>query len=112
MAQINDMKNNYKKLDDITTDIQRTEVEEFLKFDNHGRYGFFKCEACGGPILGHLQVKCRGLDGARYDNQTVKSFEAWLERITVFRQAVTERERERKHKQIHRRISWEKLSGG
>ena len=73
MAQINEMKANYKKLDEIKIDIQRTEVEEFLKFDNHGRYGFFKCEACGGPILGHLEVKCRALNDARYENQTVKS---------------------------------------
>ena len=36
MAQINDMKDNYKKLDDIATDIRNPEIEEILKFDNHG----------------------------------------------------------------------------
>ena len=84
MTQINEMKANYKKLDDIAVDIRRTELSEFLKFDNHGRYRFFKCEACAGPILGHLAVKCRGLDGERYDHQMIKSFEEWLERIAEF----------------------------
>ena len=91
-ALINEMKTNYKKIDDIQIDIRRTDLEEFLKFNNHGRYGFFKCEACGGPILGHLEVKCRGLNGDRYNHQTVKSFEEWLERIPEFRQAITDRE--------------------
>ena len=63
MTQINDMKNNYKKLDDITTEVLNSEIEDLLKFDSNGRYDFFKCETCGGPILGHQEVKCRGLDG-------------------------------------------------
>ena len=99
MAQINEMKANYKKLNDIRIDIRRTELEEFLKFDNHGRYGFFKCESCSGPILGHLEVKCRGLNGERYDHQTVKSFEEWLERTAEFRQAIMDRERKKEDKQ-------------
>ena len=99
MALINEMKANYKKIDDIQIDIRRTDLEEFLKFDNHGRYGFFKCEACSGPILGHLEVKCRGLNGDRYDHQTVKRFEEWLERILEFRQALTNREERKEEKQ-------------
>ena len=99
MSQINELNANYKKIDNIQIDIQRTELEEFLKFDNHGRYGFFKCEACSGPILGHIEAKCRGLNGDQYDHQTVKSFEEWLERIPEFRQAITNREEKKEEKQ-------------
>ena len=86
MAQINEIKANYKKINDIRIDIRRTEtsLEEFLKFDNQGRYEFYRCETCAGPILGHLEVKCRGLSGERYDTQTIRSLEDWLERIDDF----------------------------
>ena len=77
------MKNNYKKLEDISTDIKNHGIDEYLKYDNHGRFGFFKCEGCDGPMLGHQQTKCR--HGERYDDRTVKSFENWLERIPEFR---------------------------
>ena len=77
------MKNNYKKIDDITLEVRNSEIEDLLKFDNNGKYEFFKCETCDGPILGHQEVKCRGLDGIRYNTQIVKSFENWLERIAV-----------------------------
>ena len=70
-----------------------------MKFDNHGRYGFYKCESCSGPIIGHLEVKCRALNGARYDQVTEKSFEDWLERIPEFRVAVAQRERKKEAKQ-------------
>ena len=36
MTQINEMKANYKKLEDIAIDIRRTELDEFLKFDSNG----------------------------------------------------------------------------
>ena len=57
------MKNNYKKIDDITEEVRKSEIEDFLNFDNDGKYEFFKCENCDGPILGHQEVKFRGLDG-------------------------------------------------
>ena len=60
------MKNNYKKLDDISTDVKNHGIDEYLKYDNHGRFGFFKCEGCDGPMLGHQQTKCR--HGDRYDD--------------------------------------------
>ena len=103
MAQINEMKANYKKLADLQNDIRKTEVDEFLKFDSADRYGFFKCEACGGPILGHLEPKCRGLNGARYDGHTVKSMEDWLERIPEFQQAVKERTRKKEDEKYKRK---------
>ena len=67
------MKANYKRIEDIKVDIQSADIEEIWKFDNHGRYSFYKCEACTGPILGHLEVKCRALNGAGYDPVTEKS---------------------------------------
>ena len=54
-------------------------MEEYLEFDNTGRYEFYKCESCDGPMLGHLQNKCRHKDP--YDERTVKSFENGLKRI-------------------------------
>ena len=93
------MKANYKRIKDIKIDIQSTDIEEILKFDNHGRDGFYKCEECTGPILGHLEVKCRALNGARYDPVTEKSFKDWPERIPEFRAAVAQRERKREEKQ-------------
>ena len=52
------MKNNYKKLDDISADVKNHGIDEYLKYDNHGRFGFFHCEGCAGPMLGHIQTKC------------------------------------------------------
>ena len=106
MTQMTEMKANYKKLDEVVIDIRRTELGEFLKFDNLGRYKFFKCEECAGLILSHLTVKYRGLEGECYDSQTVKSFEEWLEGIAEFRQAVENREKkERTDRQKFKLIS-------
>ena len=85
------MKNNYKKIDDITHEIRHSEIEDFLEFDDNGKYKFFKCETCSGPILGHIEVKCRSLEGARYEREIVESLQNWLRRNKVFQQAVTER---------------------
>ena len=52
------MKNNYKKIDDIAADIKNHGLDEYLKYDNQGRFGFFCCEGCDGPMLGHIQSKC------------------------------------------------------
>ena len=76
-------------------EIRSTDIEEILKFDNHDRYGFYKCESCGGPMLGHMEVKCRALNGVMYDMVTNKIFKDWLERIPEFRVAVNQRERKR-----------------
>ena len=95
MTEIKEMKANYKKAADLKSDIKKTDVDEFLKFDSADRYGFFKCEACGGPFLGHLEPKCWGLNGTRYDGHTVKSMEDWLERIPEFQHAIKERIRKK-----------------
>ena len=93
------MKANYERIENIKVDIQNADIEEIVKLDTYGRYGFYKCEACSGPILGHLEVKCRALNGVRYDPVTEKSFKDWLERISEFRVAMVQRERKKEAKQ-------------
>ena len=100
---INDMKNNYKKINNIASEIRHSEIEDFLEFDDGGKYKFLKCEICSGPILGHIEFKCRSLDGARYDREIVESLQNWIRRNKTFQQAVTERNKKNKneeHKQI------------
>ena len=84
IENINEMKNNYKKIDDITYKIRHSEIEDLVEFDNNGKYEFIRCETCDGPILGHIEAKCRNLEGIRYDEQIVKSFKHWLKRINGF----------------------------
>ena len=57
-SPIDMMKSNYKKLDNITTDIKNHGLDEYLDYDNQGRFEFFRCEGCDGPMLGHIQSKC------------------------------------------------------
>ena len=52
------MKNNYKKLEDISADVKDHGIDEYLDFNNLGRFEFFHCEECTGPMLGHIQTKC------------------------------------------------------
>ena len=75
MANINEMKTKYKKLDEITIEIRNSEIENLLKFDGDGKYEYLKCETCDGPILGHQEPGCRSLNGTRYDGRMIKSFE-------------------------------------
>ena len=84
------MKKNYKSADEITADLKNIGLDEFLKHDVHGRFGFYLCEGCGGPILGHIQTKCRGLTES-YDSQTVNKFQNWLERLPDFKKQVEQR---------------------
>ena len=96
MTQITEIKTNYKKLKEIEDEVRKGDLEEYLKFDNNGRFKFYHCESCAGPVLGHLAAKCRGLNRQRYNEWTSKSFEDWLERTAEFRKAYAEREKERK----------------
>ena len=50
---MNEMKKNYKKLEDITLDIKNHGLDAYLEFDNTGRYELYKCEDCDGPMLCH-----------------------------------------------------------
>ncbi len=53
------MRKNYKKEEDIAIDIQTNGLNEYVEFNNVGRYEFYKCRSCDGPILGHMKNKCR-----------------------------------------------------
>ena len=55
---LKDIIDNYKKDDEIITELGN-ELENVLEFDRNGRYEFFHCGTCGGPILGHKAEKCR-----------------------------------------------------
>ena len=48
-------------------------IDNFLEFDYGGRYKFARCEGCDGPLLRHLEVKCKGKEGARYESATKQS---------------------------------------
>ena len=67
-------------------------------------YKFLKCEMCSAPILGHIEVKCRSLDGARYDREVVESLQNWMRRNKTFQQAVTERNKKNKNEE-HEQMS-------
>ena len=89
-SPVDTMKKNYKNADEITADLKNTGLDEFLKHDVHGRFGFYLCEGCGGPMLGHIQTKCCGLTEG-YDSQTVNKFQNWLERLPEFKRQVEQR---------------------
>ena len=99
MTTINEMKTKYKQLEEITAEIQNSDVETLLKFDGDGKYEFLKCETCDGPILGHQETGCRSLNGIRYNGRIVKSFENWLDRIPLLRNAVNDRQTRMKEAQ-------------
>ena len=61
MENLNEMKENYKNIDDIAQKFQNTVLNVLLDFDCNRKYEFIKCEICDRPILGHLEVKCQGL---------------------------------------------------
>ena len=88
-SPVAEMKRNYKNADEIETDLKNTGLDEYLKHDVQGRFGFYLCEGCAGPMLGHRQEKCRHTE--RYDSQTVNSFQNWLERMPEFRKQVGQR---------------------
>ena len=101
---ITNTKTNYKKIDDIASEIRHSEIEDFLEFYDGDKYKFLKCEMCNGHILGHIEVKCRSLDGARYDKEVVESLQNWMKRNKTFQQAVTERNKKNKNEE-HEKMS-------
>jgi len=56
---VNEMKKNYKKLEDITLDIKNHGLDEYLELDNTGRYDLYKCEGCDGPMHWAINSKSR-----------------------------------------------------
>ena len=64
------------------------------------RYEFAKCEECDGPLLGHLEVKCLGKQGQRYESEKLKGFENWLKQVPGFREAIEARRMKREEIKI------------
>ena len=88
------IKKNYRSLEDIEGEIKNVNLENFLDFDLNGRYEFAKCEGCDCLFLGHREVKCK--EGIRYDSEAVERFEHWLRRINEFRESVITRNKKEK----------------
>ena len=87
------MKSNYKKESEKEEDMKSDVIENFLDFDDNGRYEFARCEDCNGPMMGHLKVKCPKLE---YGEEDVKKFENYLKRIGGFKEALWARKKKNK----------------
>ena len=85
------MKSNYLKEVSIQEELEKVKIENFLEFYSDGRYEFYKCSGCFGPQLGHITTKCTRI---KYEGDTVKEFEIYLEEIGGFKEAIWRREKE------------------
>ena len=75
---MDNMKSNYLKEVSIQEELKNVKIENYLKFFSDGRYEFYKFLGCFGPKLGHITQKCTRL---KYESDTVKEFEIYLEEI-------------------------------
>ena len=89
------MKKNYGSMDEIEAELKTVGLENFLDFNANNDFEFAKCEGCGGPLLGHLEVKCEIKQDVRYGLELVKGFENWLKRVPGFREAVNARQQKK-----------------
>ena len=53
-------------------------------------------------MLGHMEAKCRGLKGVRYEEPIMKAFEDWLKRIPELKAEVENRKRREEDKKAER----------
>ena len=72
-------------------EIQNLSRDDFLEFDDTGRYDFLKCEGCDGPLSGYLEVKFKGKEGVGYLRETGTEFENYLKRVGGFKEAILAR---------------------
>ena len=72
---LENMKKNFNKADEIARELKAVDIENFLDFDNNRRYELAHCETCDGPLLGHIETKCASLNGVKYDGVLIKSIE-------------------------------------
>ena len=86
------MKSKYKKEGEIKEKMKSLVIENFLDFDDNGRYEFARCEDCNGPLIGHMKVKCPKLE---YGEEDVKKFERYLKRIGGFKEALWARKKKK-----------------
>ena len=94
-VNINVILENYKNHDDIATELDNVDLENFLDFNNNGKYEFAHCGICSGPLLGHLKPKCSQLNNVAYEETLVKRFEDWLKTVKGFREAVNKRNKKK-----------------
>ena len=95
-----DIKNNYRALEEIEDELKNVDLGNFLDFDYEGRYEFANCEGCDGPLLEHLEVKCLGKQGQRYESEKLKGFENWLKWAPWFREAIEAKRMKRAERKI------------
>ena len=74
---------NYKKDAELENEMDTIDLGNYVKYDEHGHSTFKKCPHCGGPTLGHIQVKCPKV---HYDEQAVKDFEFYLESLGGYKE--------------------------
>ena len=86
------MKSNYNKESKIEEEMEGVVIENFLDFDDDGRYKFERCEDCKGPMMGHLKVKCPKVE---YSEEDVKRFERYIKNIGGFKEALWARYRKK-----------------
>ena len=58
IVEMENMKSNYKKESEIQEEMKGVVIENFLEFENNGKYEFRRCEDYNWPMIGHLKVKC------------------------------------------------------
>ena len=68
-VEMDNMKSNYMKVSNIQEELKNVVIENYLEFENTGKYEFRKCEDCNGPMIGYLRpvlkliiVKMRCID--------------------------------------------------
>ena len=75
---MDNMKSNYMKVSDIQEELKNVVIENYLEFENNGKYEFWRCEDCNGPMIGHLTAKCPKVE---YSDDDVKRFEIYIKNI-------------------------------
>ena len=78
------------KKEDIEKELKNVGIENFVEFIANDEYVFGKYEKCEGPLIGHMEVKCRG-ENVRYGLEAIRSFEHWVKRMPAFKQANKDR---------------------
>ena len=82
---MDNMKSNYMKVRDIQEELKNVVIENYLEFENTGKYEFRKCEDCNGPMIGHLKPKCPKVE---YSEDDVMKFERYIKNIRGFQEAI------------------------
>ena len=98
MSTMDNIKSNFKKVNEIQEELKNVNIENHLEFNYQGDYVFKKCEYCVGPLLGHVMQKCPKLD---YDEKAVKKFEIYLKTIGGFSEAIERREKSYLEKELN-----------